>query len=181
MAAPTTITAGDTLKWTQALDDFPASLYTLVYRLLPESGGTPIEIESTADGETHSVTVDAKDSADYVAGAYRMVAYVFDIETEAERYTQTALAGRVTILPDPASSTVADQRSESEKMLASLKTAYSALVAKNVSATTIDGNTYTLRNLDELQRQIAYWTRKVAAETMDTEGGNNVYVRFGSI
>lgn len=174
---PTTITAGDTLRWTRTLDDYPASEWTLMYSLLPLAGGTAIEIESTADGDTHSVDVAATTTAEYAAGEYNLVAYVTDVSLA--RFSQPQLSKRITILPDPASATAADQRTDAEKKLSLLRTAYDALVSKSVTSTTISGNVYTLRSLDELQRQIKHWTSVVLAEKQARNAGSGrIFIRF---
>ena len=54
---PETITAGDTVKWTKTLDDYPADLYALKYTLQPISGGTPLAITAAADGTDHAITI----------------------------------------------------------------------------------------------------------------------------
>lgn len=174
---PTTIIAGDTLRWTRELGDYPASAWTLIYLLLPIAGGAAIEIESAADGDTHSVNVAASVTAEYAAGEYNLVAYVTD--ASLARFSQPQLSKRITVLPDPASATAADQRTDAEKTLSLLRTAYDALVSKSVTSTTISGNVYTLRSLDELQRQIKHWTSVVLAEKQARNAGSDrIFIRF---
>lgn len=137
-----------------------------------------IEIATVASGSDHSVTVTAEDTAEYVAGEYRLAAFVTD-STDTERYSLPELARSVTIVADPASATGADQRTAAEKTLANLKTAYDKLASNSVLSTTIDGKTWTMRNLDELQRAISYWTGVVRAEREATApNSSKIYIRF---
>ena len=63
---------GDTLNYTTAVADYPASAgWALTYRLVPRSGaGTTIEFTSTADGDLHRLQVSATTTAAWTAGTW---------------------------------------------------------------------------------------------------------------
>src|SRR5512139_3769447 len=95
---PAQIRAGDTIKWTKSLADYPASTWTLSYRLI--NGVNTIDITASADGDDHSVEVSHDISEHYVAGDYDWFSFVTD---GSERYTLDR--GVVTVLPDAATAT----------------------------------------------------------------------------
>ena len=71
---PASVTAGDTIKWTKALPDYPASAgWVLSYAF---TGPGNIDITSTASGDDHAVTVPAATSAAWVSGSYIGQAYI---------------------------------------------------------------------------------------------------------
>jgi hypothetical protein len=79
---PEKITAGDSVAWKLAFDDYPASAgWALSYALT--KSGTQIEITGGADGDDHLVDLAAADTADWSAGEYGYQAYV---TKDAERY-----------------------------------------------------------------------------------------------
>jgi hypothetical protein len=108
--------AGDTLDFTTTVNDYPASTWTLKYRLTPTTG-TAIDLTGSASGTNHRVVVTASSSAAWVAGAYSWTAYVEN--GTGERYTLAR--GRLEI--KPASATLAagvDTRSQAEIALAAI-------------------------------------------------------------
>lgn len=112
---PAAVIAGDTIKWTKSLTDFPASTYTLSYVLHLESAvaATPIIFNATAAGDDHAVTVAAATSALWAAGDYVWTSYA---TAGSERYTVDA--GRVTVKRNPASIAAGtDLRSHSKIVL----------------------------------------------------------------
>lgn len=79
---PASVTAGDTIQWTKALPDYPASAgWVLSYAF---TGPGNISITGTASGDDHAVTVAAATSAAWAAGSYIGQAYV---TKTTERYT----------------------------------------------------------------------------------------------
>ena len=65
---PTEFTAGDSVKWTRTLGDYPASTYTLKYSLRGTAG--TFDITATADGDDYSVSLPAPTTSTYSAGYY---------------------------------------------------------------------------------------------------------------
>lgn len=88
---PSTITPGDTVKWTKTLADYPANDgWVLTYELVKAS--TRITITASASGADHAVNVSATTSSGYVAGTYDWRAR---ISKSTEVYTIGT--GRITI------------------------------------------------------------------------------------
>ena len=110
---PTSITPGDTVKWTRSLPDYPASAgWVLSYELVKAS--TRITITASSSGDNHLVTVAAATSTNYTAGDY---AWRARVTKSGEVYTVGT--GRVTILPSFASAT--DARSQARRALEAIE------------------------------------------------------------
>jgi hypothetical protein len=110
---PTRFRAGDTISWSKSLSDYPASdSWVLHYRLWNQAN--KYDIDATADGSDHLVSVSAATSAAYKAGDYQWTSWV---TLGSERYTVSA--GRVTVLPDIAAITSPgyDSRTNAQKVL----------------------------------------------------------------
>ncbi len=60
---PTRVAAGETWRWDRNITDYPASLWTLTYSFLLQSGSTRFDVVATQDGDTHQVHVPASTTA----------------------------------------------------------------------------------------------------------------------
>ncbi len=144
---PTEITAGDTIKWTKSLSDYPADSYALNYRFQPLAGGDAISIAATADGTDHAIEVSAATSALYTSGDYRWTSYVVDIATGLERTTIDR--GDTTILPDPLTST-ADLRSKAKQIYDAINATILGEASTPQLKLLIDGKSIERRTYTEL-------------------------------
>ena len=121
---PSTITPGDTVKWTRSLPDYPASDgWVLTYELVNES--IRYALTATASGADHLVTVVASTSAVYMSGVYDWRARV---RKEDEVYT--VASGRVTVRSGFGSAI--DARSEPRQALAAIE---ATLLGRGTAAT----------------------------------------------
>jgi len=174
---PSDIRAGDTIKWKKTLADYPASEYTLSYRLI--SGANTIDVTATADGDTHSIEIAASTSDDYVAGEYEWFAFV---TKGSERYTVER--GTLTVLANPATAT--DCRTDAKKILDDLTAAYKTYIASrgHIASYSIAGRAMTFRSAEEILKQITFWETKVRAEqaadkiSQGLGSGRKVLTRF---
>lgn len=89
---PDTLQAGDSVTWTDSLGDYPASTYTLKYRL---AGPQMIDITAAASVDDHVVTIAKTTTAEWTPGVYKWVAYV-----EAGSDSTTIATGQVEVLRD---------------------------------------------------------------------------------
>lgn len=112
---PESFTAGDTLSWTRSLADYPASAsWVLHYRLI--NAAAKYDINASASGDDHLVSVSAATTAAFAAGTYTWQAYV---TKGAERYTVGT--GTVIILRDLAAEAAGfDNRTPARKALDAL-------------------------------------------------------------
>ena len=111
---PAVLNAGDTLRWTRSLADYPASAgWVLSYTLINASA--KISITGTASGDLHSILVPAATTAGYTAGTYDWRARV---SKAAEVYTVGE--GRITVRNGYAGATF-DARSHARKALEAIE------------------------------------------------------------
>lgn len=177
---PSTFFAGDTVRWTKDLSDYPASTHTLKYNLVSsDASAKNIAIVSTADGDTHSITVAKAVSGAYTAGDYKWFSYIVDIG-DTVRY-QIA-SGTVVIQADPSVDT--DTRSNAKKALDELWTAYHVLDSGTSESYSIAGREYTRKDLASIRAEIDAMEARYGAEIQKesvangTGTGRTVKVRF---
>lgn len=144
---PIKITAGDTIRWTKSLSNYPADEYELHYQLQPLTGGPAISIAATADGTDYNITVSAAISADYIPGDYRWSSYVLDLATGQERITIDSAA--IKISPDPLAST-ADLRSTVRKIYDAINATILGEASNAQLKVTIDGDTLENKSTADL-------------------------------
>ena len=180
---PTTIIAGDTLKWsrTDLSSQYPAPAWTLSYAL---RGPSRIDLTAAPDGErAHQVTVPAADTAAYTPGEYTWAAFVTNAAT-AERYQVDT--GRVIIAPNLAADTAVpyDGRSYSRRMLDAIESVLLNRASEDANELTINGKRLvrmtpaellTLRDKFRLQ---AANERKAERLRKGLSSGNRILLRF---
>ena len=157
---PLAVVAGDTIKWTRTLADYPASAgWALAYKLVNATAA--ISISSTADGDNHAVSVAAATTAAWAAGEYRWTAYV---TSGAERYT--VASGSITVTPDLASATATDTRTQAQKAIDDLLAAMATYSASNgmVQSYQIAGRQMTYRSMAEIEKALRFWKKQRAEE-----------------
>lgn len=90
--------AGDTVKWSRSLSDFPASGWTLAYKFANKDQSVAVASgDVTADGDTFQVEIPAEESGALNAGVYQLVGCVTDVD--GNRYV--VANGIVHILQNP--------------------------------------------------------------------------------
>jgi hypothetical protein len=110
---PLEIFAGDSIHFVKTLADFPASMWTLAYRMLSQQGAVAITLTATADNEDYDVTVARSTTASWTPGEYWMIGYVYSATERVQVYAE-----RIAVKPDPATVTNFDGRTYPERMLA---------------------------------------------------------------
>lgn len=150
------LAAGDTLKFTVTLTDYPASAgWVLSYRLAPRAAGSPIDFSATASGDDHQVNVAAATTASWTAGAYTAGAWV---SRAGERYAIPSEGGQLTITLNPAAlSGGVDTRSEAELALAAVTALITRKATSGDEEYRINGRqlkSYPLPDLVKLQQKL---------------------------
>ncbi len=175
---PASLRAGDTITWQITLSDYPASAWTLKYRLLNSAGS--VAFTAVASGADHLVEVAAATTAAWTAGDYDYVAWV---ESAGERYT--IRTGRITVLPDLSAATSNDGRSSARMIYEGLLAAYQAAVTSRafVAEYQIADRRMKFSTRAEWLTELNFWKSQVAAEDRaaklaDGLGGARVLVRF---
>lgn len=132
---PPQIVAGDNVQWLREFDDYSSVDYTLKYALMPVSGS---EIGITAgawtDGVGFWVNVSGSDTIGWEPGDYLWQASV----TDASGNRTTLFPGRLTVIADFASATVANFKSTVSQTL-------DALYALVQGKATLDQQNFTIR------------------------------------
>lgn len=114
-----TLIAGDALDFKTSPPNYPASDgWTLTYRLIPQSSGTPIEFVATADGDDYLIEVSSSTTATWAAGPY---SWASAVSKSGERFTVDD--GSITIKADPFAVSSLDNRSHARKMLDAIEAA----------------------------------------------------------
>lgn len=178
------LTAGDTLKFSVSLSAYPASVWTLHYRLSPRQHGTVATFDATADGDAHQVTVAAATTADWTPGWYTCAAWVTN--ASAERYGVPSETLQVEVLANLATLGAGqDLRSQAQRALEDARAALAAW-SPTTRSYTIAGRSMTFATPDEIIRTINYWasevSREAAAAAIAAGMGSRrrqVYVRLG--
>ena len=169
---PVSHRAGDTLRVTLDLADYPAdSGWTVTYEFRRKDGSL-ISITSEASGAQHLLSVDAISTSVWLPGLYRGVAYVTD---GTDRYT--IWSGTLEVLPDLAQAgDNYDTRTHAERCLDAINLVLEGKATRDVLMTTIAGQSITRLSFDELLRAKAYYESIVAAERAKERGGAGLQI-----
>jgi hypothetical protein len=174
---PASVTAGDTIQWTKALPDYPASAgWVLSYAF---TGPGNISITSTASGDDHAVTVTAANSADWVSGSYIGQAYVTKAAT-SERYT-VATGLQLTVAANLAT---ASGLSWARRCLAAIQAVLEGKAGSDLLSTRINDKELRKYTPAELIPLYRFFEQEVAREDQAAKvaaglsSGNRVLVRF---
>lgn len=161
------IIVGDSLSDTVKVPGYPASEgWTLKYRLIPRTGsGSAIAFVTTADGDSHAISVAAATTGAWTAGEYSWSAYV----EHTDLRSVTVLTGAVKLLANPRTSTAPlDLRTDAEIALAAAESAFAAFSANSTTRSyTIGNRSMTFSTKAEIVAIIDYWRAKVQRERRD--------------
>lgn len=183
MSAPTTepasVTAGDTIAWTKALADYPASDgWVLTYTLA--NSAARITVPTTADGDVHAVSVLPATSAAWAPGTYSVQAHV---AKAGARYTVGT--GTLQVLPNLVAGSLIDTRSAARQALEAADAALRTYGNKAwLQGFAIGNRQQTFRSPDEFFSYRSRLQQEVAREDarQRIEAGlaprNLVYVRL---
>ncbi len=180
---PATVVAGDTITWQKSFSDYPATTWTLKYRLLNAAG--KIDITATASGNDYLVSVTAATSAAWTAGDYDYTGWVEKGSgPTAERVTVST--GRITVQANLAALNTYDGRSKARQIYEALLTAYKSAVDARafVAEYEIAGRRMKFASRTEWITELNFWKAQVAAEDRAAKiadglgGGARVLVRL---
>lgn len=172
---PAKIQAGDTLKYTESLTDYPADTWTLAFILLGVAGR--VTYTATPSGTDHEINVSAATTAKWKKGVYKYQARVTD---GSDIYTVGV--GTVEILPSLIDST-SDERSHVEKVIEALEATILGKASSDQQSLTIGSKSIARLSPSEL----LIWRDKYKAELRairqaekiaDGKSGRFIKVRF---
>lgn len=176
---PTRITAGDTLKWTRTLPDYPASQsWVLTYTFI--NAAAKFIITATASGDDHAVVVAAATTGAYVAGWY-------DWRAQASKAGEvfTVATGRAQVLSGFGVATL-DARSDARQALEAIEATLSGRATSATAEYEIAGRKLKYIPIPELLAFRDALRRDVASEDAALGVANGradnrrIYVRFGA-
>lgn len=172
---PASVTAGDTIKWTKALPDYPASAgWVLSYAF---TGPGNISITAAADGDTHAVIVPAATSAAWAAGSYLGQAYI----TKAGERTTIATGLMLTVAANLAA---ASGLSWARRCLSAIQAVMEGKAGSDALSTKINDKELRKYTPAELIPLYRFFEQEVAREDQAAKlaaglgSGNRVLVRF---
>lgn len=169
MTIPCTITAGDSLSFTESFASYlPDSGWSLKYVLLNQVG--KIEFESSAVNGEFSFTVSSADSQSWTPGNYKAIPV---LTNGSQRVTLDAVT--VVVNPDPLAVESMDTRSQAQKILEALRVAYESFAKTGlVQEVSMNGRTTKFRNADDILKQINYWQALVNSEGKNKGTGDSI-------
>lgn len=167
MTIPSSITAGDSLSFTEFFSECLASDgWSAVYVLLNKLG--KIEFTASPVGDEFEFTATSADTQSWAPGEYKAMAV---LTNGNDRVTQPAYT--VTVKPDPLTVESMDGRSQAKKILDSLRLAYEKFVESGgvVQEVSMNGRVTKFRTADDILKQINYWQLLVNSETAAASAG----------
>ncbi|HSH98872.1 MAG: hypothetical protein ACAH07_05985 [Methylophilaceae bacterium] len=177
------IFVGDSLIFTDAVADYPASAgWTLKYRFVGPTGGAAYLVTATAQGDDYLVSAAPAVTSLWVPGNYAWSKWV---EKAAQRFTLDA--GQIVFMPDPSAMTVGtDTRSHLQKTIANIEAMIEGKTSQDVQEYTISGGGVDRQlkkiPLPELIVLLEKYKAQLAAETAGTKPiggrGRKLFVRF---
>lgn len=160
---PSKFTAGDTVKWTKALSEYPPATWTLSYSFV-KSGAQFTETSSAASGTDHLVTITAADSVDFTAGIYSWQAYVTD---GTDRY-QVGTGTCEVVANFETATTGYDARDHTKIVIDAIEAVIQGTATTDQAAMSISGRSLSRRSLEELYKMLqvyrAEYRRIIAGE-----------------
>ena len=172
---PTSFVAGDTLRFTISVADYPAPTWDLTF--YAESGAGSFSQASVDDGTSHSFTIPASTTAGIATGRYFWRIRATDgtiVETVAD------LEGWIEAHVNPAAPGNRDMRSQARKLLDAVQATLENRATDGQLAMSIAGRSISRIPLKELLE----WEQQLKAQVAVEEGGVNVgigrnlYVRY---
>ncbi len=153
---PSEFTAGDTVTWTKALDDYPAPTWVLTYSF--RRGTTRIQTVAAASGTDHAVTIAAADSDEFKPGTWDWQAQV-----AAGAARHTVGVGTVDVRAD-LSDEATDHRSFYQRALEAIEEVIEGKAEHDLSQFGIRSRSGTRLSWDELLSARRYFQDKVLEE-----------------
>jgi len=174
---PTVIVAGDTVKWTKSLADFPAAdSWELKYTFVSASG--QFDVTSTVSGANHLLTILAATSANFDADDYSWQGYA---TLSAERYL-FATGSAVIKANFDAETGAYDARTTIHKTMVALEAMTLGKASIDQSSMSIAGRSLARYSPEELitwlEKYKAWYAEEVRRENIANGLGNSNKIRI---
>ena len=173
---PTEMFLGDSLAWTKSLSDYPATTWTLAYRLLSQQNASAQTITASASGSDFSISVTSATSAAWTSGEFWLIGYVTSGTDRVQVYS-----GKMSIKPNPATATAYDGRTYLERVLALLQKTLEEGVIRDVIRYSIGGVTAEVQSMNDVLDAIDQITAAIIQEQAAASGKQRrILTRFTS-
>lgn len=157
---PDSFESGDTVIFTEAFSDFPATAWGATL-YLTRAGSTTVSSAAASSGNNFLFTLSAATTAAIAAGYWNYAIYVVETATSQRA---TAKTGRIAVLQNLA---VTPTATYAQTMVTTLQTALSSLAASGNNSVSFNGQSYTRANISDYQKQLTYWQARVIKEQND--------------
>jgi len=157
---PTTVVAGDTVKYQLSLADYPAGDgWTMTTEIVGSSAdlGT---FTAVASGDDYLTTIAATTTAGWAAGDY---SYQIIVTLSSERFTVER--GTVTVKPDLATASTLDGRTHAKTVLDAIEALLEGKATKDQASYSIAGRSLARYTFEELLVLRSKYQAEVQAET----------------
>ena len=158
---PPSFEAGNTVTFSVDLADYPPASYALVF-VFSRPGATPVSTAATAGGLGYVVTLPGTATAGVAPGDYDWALYA----TDGNGNRTTAAQGALEVLPNLAAP---QMPSLAAQTLAGLQTGMQTLSSGTIQTFSGGGQSWSKKNLKELQEAIVYWESRVIKERRDAD------------
>lgn len=183
MNEPKIFYAGDKIEWTESNSLYPASDgWTYKCRLINSSG--KIDITSTADGDSHDISITSAISAAYTAGKYMLQPYYQHTDGTKEYLARF----EVEVFPDLVAANTYNYKSHARTTLEALEAAIESRATKaqmSISISTPQGSRalqyLTLEELIKAKEFYQGLVEQEEAQNLISAGkkpGGRVFVQF---
>lgn len=177
------ITAGFSATWRATVPaDYPSSAFSLNYVFRNVETGAKQTFSATSESLTGwKLSLTPANTTAIGAGTFTLVGYVTDDATGGTATKEVISTQTVIVHPDPTDAVEEDRRSFYARMVAKLRTALEALASGTLSSVSVNGKSYTNRNLAEVREELGRFQSLLDAEDAAAcgNGANRIYLRFG--
>lgn len=176
---PKKLHAGDSIDVTATLPSYPASAGWSVSVVIV-NGSYNYQVDSTADGDNHSIDALPAATFTWMPGEYKWTAFVVKSTTHRIRIS----VGDIQILPDIIDDVVSDMRSHAEKVLAAVEAVLEGKATTDDYQVNVRGKMLTRYSYEELiklrksYRGEVLQERRAAKKEMGKSGASQIRVRF---
>lgn len=156
---PTQFVAGDSVIWTRSLSSYPASDgWSLHYRFLGPYEFASDPVVSVVDGTFKAVLAAAATAAeDFIAGTYRLVAWVDGVNNERH----TVLDTFVEILPNVAVASFASLQTHVERVIAACEAAIEGRLGADVARYGREGTFVEKLPIEQIRTMLGIYKAKL--------------------
>lgn len=173
---PNQITQGDTVKWSETLDDYNPATNTNTLKCFIR-GATKLDLEGVASDYGWDFTITSTQSEELTPGVYKTQFKIFAFTGENKTLGSTDLL----VCQSFESLTELDTRSDDENELSLITQAITKLASGAVAEYYIGDRRMRYQDLEELTKRQAYLRKRIViASGKIKAGGRNVGVRFCS-